>query len=146
MRLDTKLLATLSDIRDSIARIAHQQGLSISAAGKSFLDKALQQHLDIEYAGLIQPVIESAIKKEMQAYSNRLAFLLVRVAFASEQTRSLVTNILSRQPDLPAEVLNDILDRSAEAAKSKITQKNPELEQAIAEVKGWFEKEKKTNV
>jgi hypothetical protein len=55
-------------------------------------------------------------------------------------------NILSRQPDLSPEVLNDILDRSADAAKSKITQKNPELEKVIAEVKGWFEQEKKTDV
>jgi hypothetical protein len=67
-----------------------------------------------------------------------MALLLVRVAFSSEQTRSLVTNILSRQPDLSAEALNDILDRSAEAAKSKITRKNPELEKVIAEVKEWF--------
>jgi hypothetical protein len=77
-----------------------------------------------------------------------MALLLVRVAFSSEQTRSLVTNILSRQPDLSQspEVLNDILNRSADAAKSKITQKNPDLEKVIAEVKGWFEQEKKTKV
>ena len=70
--------------------------------------------------------------------STRLALLLVRVAFASEQTRSLVTNILKRQPGLSSEALDDILDRSAEAAKGKITKKTPQLEKVIAEVKDWL--------
>jgi hypothetical protein len=71
--------------------------------------------------------------------STRLALLLVRVAFASEQTRSLVTNILKRQPGLSSEALDDILDRSAEAAKSKITKKTPQLEELIAEVRDWLQ-------
>jgi len=133
-------------VKAEIERRAEREGLHPSPVGSAILEKAIQQNIDLEYSALLRPIIESAIKENLQHMSSRMALLLVRVAFSSEQTRSLVTNILSRQPDLPAEVLNDILDRSAEAAKSKITRKNPELEKVIAEVKGWFDKEKKTNV
>jgi hypothetical protein len=135
-------------VKAEIERRAEREGLQPSPVGAAILEKAIQQNIDLEYSALLRPIIESAIKENLQHMSSRMALLLVRVAFSSEQTRSLVTNILSRQPDLSQspEVLNDILNRSADAAKSKITQKNPDLEKVIAEVKGWFEQEKKTKV
>ena len=82
----------------------------------------------------------------MRSYSTRLAVLLVRVAFASEQTRSLVTNILGRQQGVTTTILNQILDGSSKAAKGKITYKTPQLESIIAEVEQWFtEREKETH-
>jgi hypothetical protein len=53
--------------------------------------------LHIQHAVLLQPIVEQAIARQMRAYSGRIAILLVRSLFASEQTRSLVTNILGRQ-------------------------------------------------
>ena len=131
-------------VKAEIERLATQEGISVSAVGAAFLEKAVQQNIDLEYGALLRPVIASAIKDNMHAMSTRLALLLVRVAFASEQTRSLVTNILSRQPDIKPEVLNDILDRSAEAASSKITRKSPQLEKLVTEVRSWFYQEKNT--
>lgn len=121
-------------VRETIERIVKQEGLSLSKVGGSLLEKALQQQLDIEYAGLIQPVIEKAIKQEMHAYSNRLALLLVRVAFASEQTRGIVTNILSRQPGVTPEILTEILDGSSKTAKRNISRRTPQLETLITEL------------
>ena len=126
-------------VKAEIQRIAKREGLSESAVGAAILEKALQQNADLEYGALLRPIIESAIKDNLQTMSTRLALLLVRVAFASEQTRSLVTNILKRQPGLSSEALDDILDRSADAAKSKITKKTPQLEELIAEVKDWLQ-------
>jgi len=125
-------------VKAEIQRIATREGLSVSAVGAAILEKALQQNVDLEYGALLRPIIESAIQANLQTMSTRLALLLVRVAFASEQTRSLVTNILKRQPGLSSEALDDILDRSAEAAKGKITKKTPQLEKVIAEVKDWL--------
>ena len=129
------------------------QGEGLVDAALAFLEKALQQTIDLEYGALIRPIIADEIKANLHTMSTRLALLLVRVAFASEQTRSLVTNILSRQPgkkpeqSISPDVLNDILDRSAEAAKAKITRKTPELEKLITEAQSWFEtKEKKPDV
>ena len=126
-------------VKAEIQRIAKREGLSVSTVGAAFLEKALQQNADLEYGALLRPIIEHAIQTNLQTMSTRLALLLVRVAFASEQTRSLVTNILKRQPGLSAEALDDILDRSADAAKSKITKKTPQLEELIAEVRDWLQ-------
>ena len=124
-----------------LKRIAASEGLSVSATGAAYLEKAMQTHLDLQYGALLQPIIESAIRQQMRSMSTRLAFLLVRVAFASEQTRSLVTNVLGRQQGVTPSVLNEILDGSSKAAKGKITHRTPQLEEIIAEVDRWFQKE-----
>jgi len=125
-------------VKAELQRIAEREGLSVSGAGGTFLEKALQQHIDMQYSALLQPIIREAIVKQMRSISARLAFLLVRVAFASEQTRSLATNILGRQPGMSPDVLNEILDRSSQAAKAKITQSTPQLEDLIAQVEQWL--------
>jgi hypothetical protein len=124
-----------------LKRIAASEGLSVSATGAAILEKAMQTNLDMQYGALLQPVIREAITNQMRSMSTRLAFLLVRVAFASEQTRSLVTNVLGRQQGVTPAVLNDILDSSSKAAKGKITHRTPQLEDLIAEVERWFQEE-----
>jgi hypothetical protein len=132
-------------VKAELQRIAEQEGISVSAAGAAFLERALQQSIYTQQQVLLDPIIDKAIGKHFRSYSSRLAVLLVRVAFASEQTRSLVTNILGRQPGVTPEVLNRILDGSSSAAKGKITYKSPQLESIIAEVEQWFsEQEHKT--
>jgi hypothetical protein len=134
---------------NGIKRIVEQENnnnkeekeVSISAVGGAFLEKALQTNLDMQYGALLQPIIESAIAKQMRSMSTRLAFLLVRVAFASEQTRSLTTNVLGRQSGVTPAVLNEILDASSDAAKDKITHRTPQLKELIAEVEKWFQEE-----
>ncbi len=133
-------------VKAELERIAEQEGLSVSATGAAFLEQALQQNLHSQHAALLDTIIDKAIGKHMRSYSIKLAMLLVRVSFASEQTRSLVTNILGRQPGITPEVLNQILDGSSRAAKGKITYKTPQLESLIEEVEQWFtEKESKHN-
>jgi hypothetical protein len=124
-----------------LKRIAASEGLSVSATGAAILEKAMQTNLDMQYGALLQPIIREAIANQMRSMSTRLAFLLVRVAFASEQTRSLVTNVLGRQQGVTPAVLNDILDSSSKAAKGKITYRTPQLEDLIAEVERWFQEE-----
>jgi hypothetical protein len=129
-------------VKDELARKAKSNGLSLSAAGSELLKRGLQQNIDMEYGALLEPVIRHEIRRQMQTYSLRIALLLVRVAFAAEQTRNLTTNILDRVLDRPRgqypEILDQILDSSASSAKSKITAKTPQLERIINEVKSWF--------
>jgi hypothetical protein len=132
-------------VKTELKRLAEQEGLSVSSVGAAFLEKAMQTSLDIQYGALLQPIIRGAITKQMRSMSTRLAFLLVRVAFASEQTRSLATNILGRQQGVTPSVLNDILDGSSKAAKGKITHRTPQLEELIAEVERWFQEDTKTH-
>jgi hypothetical protein len=132
-------------VKDEIVRRARRNGLSISATGGALLRRAMQQSIDMEYGALLEPIIRQEIRKQMSAYSSRIALLLVRVAFAAEQTRNLVTNILARQPGVAPDVLDALLDHSANAAKGKITAKTPQLQRILDEVKSWFtESEEKT--
>jgi hypothetical protein len=125
-----------------LQRLAEQEGLSVSATGKAFLKKALQQNIDLQYSALLEPIIENAIKKQMQGMATRFAWLLVRVAFDTGQTKSLVTNLLGRQPGVSEEVLKTILARTQQLAKGNITRKTPQLTELIAAVEKWLAEEK----
>jgi len=131
-------------VKDEIARRAKRNGLSISATGGALLRRALQQSIDMEYGALLEPIIREDLRRQMRTYSSRIALLLVRVAFSAEQTRALVTNILDRQPGVDPDILNTLLDHSANAAKRKITAKTPQLLHIIAEVESWFTEREET--
>jgi hypothetical protein len=119
-------------VKAQLQRIAAQEGLSMSRTGGALLERALQQNIGMQYNALLTPVIETAIKKEIHSYSNRIATLLARTLFASEQTRSLTTNILGRQPGITEDLLKNILAMSQKAAKGNLTRKTPpELIDAI---------------
>ena len=115
------------------------EGLSVSATGAAIIEKWLVQNIQTQYATLLETIIDKSIGKHMRSYSNRLAFLLVRVAYASEQTRSLVTNILHRQPGITDELLTHILDSSSKTAKRNITARTPQLATIIAELEQIFQ-------
>ena len=121
-------------IKQEIEKVARSEGLSISSLSASLLEKALQQNLYIRYAALIDPIIEKAIGKHMRAYSNRLAVLLVRSLFTSEQTRSIVTNILSRQDGMTQKTLETIITASDSKARGNITRITPQLKTLIEAV------------
>jgi hypothetical protein len=127
-------------VKSELERRAKRNNLSLSAAGGALLKRALQENIDTEYGALLEPIIRQEIRRHLSSFSSRLALLLVRVAFAAEQTRSLVTNVLSRQPGIKEDpkILETLLDASADAAKSKITAKTPQLERVVAQVTAWF--------
>jgi hypothetical protein len=125
-------------VKTELQRRAEREGVSVSATGGAFLEQALQQHVDMHYGALLQPIIEQAIRKQMRGMSTRLAWLLVRVAFDSGQTRSLVTNILGRQSGVTPDVLKSILDGSSKTAKGNITRRTPQLTELLDAVEHWM--------
>jgi hypothetical protein len=126
-------------VKEELERRAKREGLSLSKSGAAFLKRSLQQDIDLEYSALLTPIIEAAIDKRMGARDARLAFLLARNAFSSEQTRSLVTNVLGRQSGMTEETLKTILAMTKRTAKGNLTRRNPELEELIAVIKQWLE-------
>ena len=135
-------------VKTELQRRAEREGVSVSATGGAFLEQALQQHIDMHYGALLQPIIEQAIRKHMRGMSTRLAWLLVRVAFDGGQTRSIVTNILSRQPGVTTDMLKHLLDSSSKTAKGNITRRTPQIAELMEAVEHWIvaeEGEKQTN-
>jgi hypothetical protein len=125
-------------VKRELQRIAQEEGLTVSKTGAAFLKQALQHNVDMHYSQLLTPIIEAAIDKRMRSRDARLAWLLVRVAFDTGQTRSLVANILGRQQGMTEETLKTILAMSQRTAKGNITRKTPQLEELMEAVEKWL--------
>ena len=105
----------------------------------AFLVIGVQHNVNLQYGALLQPVIEKVIREEMQGFKTHLAWLLVRIAFDTGQTRSLATNILNRQPGLDNDAFRAIVTESAKAAKSNLTRRTPQLTELYEAVERWME-------
>jgi hypothetical protein len=125
-------------VKRELQRIAEQEGLTVSKTGAAVLKQALQHNVDMHYSELLTPIIEAAIDKRMRARDARLAWLLVRVAFDTGQTRAIVANILGRQQGMTEEKLKNILAMSQRTAKGNITRKTPQLTELMEAVEKWL--------
>jgi hypothetical protein len=125
-------------VKAEIQRIAQAEGLTASRVGAAALEDWLARRSHIQHAGIFQPMIEHAIAKEMRRYSSRIAVLLVRSMFESGQTRTLVANVLGRQPGVTQDTLDHLLDYSRDVAKRNITRVTPQLESLITEIEQWL--------
>jgi hypothetical protein len=125
-------------VKAELTRLAEREGLSVSATGRGFLEKAIQTDLDLEYGALLTPIIEAAIDKRMRSRDSRLAWLLVRVAFDTGQTRAIVANILGRQSGMTEEKLKNFLAMSQATAKGNITRKTPQITELMEAVEKWL--------
>jgi hypothetical protein len=134
-------------VKRELQRVAEQEGVTVSKTGAAFLKQALQHNVNMQYSDLLTPIIETAIDKRMRSRDSRLAWLLVRVAFDTGQTRSLVANILGRQQGMTEDMLKNILAMSQRTAKGNITRKTPQLTELMEAVEKWLaaDEEKKPN-
>jgi hypothetical protein len=125
-------------VKAELQRLAAQEGLTVSATGAAFLKQALQNNVNMQYSELLTPIIEAAIDKRMRQRDSRLAWLLVRVAFDTGQTKSLVTNILGKQSGMTEETLKSILAMSQRTAKGNMTRKTPQLTELMDALEKWL--------
>ncbi len=125
-------------VKAELQRIAQAEGLSASRTAATALEEWLARRSHVQHRGIFQPMIEQAIAREMRAYSSRIAMLLVRSMYASEQSRALATNILARQPGVTQQVLDHILDGTSDTAKRNITRMTPQLASLITEIEQWL--------
>jgi hypothetical protein len=128
-------------VKADIKRIADQEGISLSKAAGTLLARALDGYMDRNYHALLDPMIKTSVQKHMAGGFNRLAWLLVRIAFAAEQDRALTTNILGRMPDVTPEQLKHILTMSQKAAKGNISRTSPEMQELIDAVETFLSTE-----
>jgi hypothetical protein len=128
-------------VKAILERLATRNRLSLSATAGALLERAVQQNIDMEYGALLESVIQSAVSRHMRAFASRIALLQVRIAFSAEQTRSILSEVLRRQPGVTEEVREQILDWSANLARNKITARTPQLQSVIDQVKQWFTEE-----
>ena len=125
-------------VKRELQRVAELEGLTVYKTGAAFLKQALQHNVDMRYCALLTPIIETAIDNRMRSRDSRLAWLLVRVAFDTGQTRSLVTNILGRQQGMTEDVLKNILAMSQRTAKGNLTRRTPQIAELMEAVEKWL--------
>src|SRR2546423_13685332 len=127
-------------VKHEFQRIASAEGLTVSRTGAAALEEWLARRSHIQHRGIFQPMIEQAIAKGMRAYSSRIALLLVRSLYASEQTRAITYNILRRQPGMTDGRLDAITDGSKNSAKRNIGQVSAELAPIMQQLEQWLER------
>lgn len=132
-------------LKAEIQRIAEAEGLSVSQTGGAGLEEWVRQKLHVQHAVLLQPIIETTIRKELSRTFSRFVLFMVQIAFEAGQTRRIATNILSRQPGVTSALLEHILDASSTATRKTMTRKTPPIASLIEEVEQWLKKEEGTN-
>jgi hypothetical protein len=125
-------------VKAEVQRLAEINGISPSAQGAALLEEILRQKLHIQQAATLETALEKIITRAISRRDARLAHLLVRIAFSAEQGRGLGSTILGRMPGMTDEELNNILDRSAKAAKKKITHSSPQLEDILKDLEAML--------
>ena len=83
-------------------------------------------------------MFERILGRYLNSRDTRVISLLVRIAFDSGQTRSIVTNILGLQPDISPDLLRDIIQESDKRAKSNIIKKTPQISELTQALEKWF--------
>jgi hypothetical protein len=125
-------------VKAEVQRMAEINVISPSAQGAALLEEMLRQKIHIQQAATLETALEKIINRAISRRDARLAHLLVRIAFSSEQGRGLDSTILSRMPGMTSAILDEILDRTAKAAKKKITHSSPQLEDILKDLEALF--------
>jgi hypothetical protein len=132
-------------VKAELQRKAEQESLSVSSVGAALLEKAIQQDIHSQYSALIQPMMRQIIREELRAFGNRLVFFLMRIAFASEQSRILITNMLDRilRREGAAEgTFTRLVDQSNKMAQRNIIKKTEHMKSLLEEWEGSFKDER----
>jgi hypothetical protein len=128
-------------VKAELERLAGMDGLTVSKTGATFLEEAIHQKLHVQHALLLQPIIEQTVRKELRSFGNRLVFFLMRIAFASEQARILITNVLDRilrREGVSGKTFTSLVDQSNKMARRNIIHKSPQLQSLLEEWEDAF--------
>jgi hypothetical protein len=128
-------------VKAKLSKRAEEERISLSATGTAFLKIGMQQDADIHYSAFLEPILERGMDRRMQALGNRLAALLVRVAYDAGQTRAIATNILANVPGVTQETFRTILRESEKSARNNIIHRSPQVAELIQLLTKWLTEE-----
>jgi hypothetical protein len=132
-------------LKAEIQRIAEAEGLSVSQVGATGLGEWVHQRLHDQHEDVLYPVLRQLIRDEPRAFGNRIVFFLIRIAFAAEQSRILITNVLHKltiQMGLPIDKFNELVDKSNKMARRNIIARSPEIKTLMKEWEASHEDDK----
>ncbi len=127
-------------LKAALARIAAEEGISLSQTVVAFLEAGVRQQLHIQQELLAQPILEAVMEKKLNRLSNQLADFLGRSVFETGQLRWLFVNLLYRDVLFPNKPLTkeefyDLLDTSSKETLKNLHSFVPPFSDAIAAIK-----------
>jgi hypothetical protein len=132
-------------VRAELERIAECERLTLSQVGATGLDQWVRGRLHAQHEAVLYPVLRQLIRDELRAFGNRIIFFLIRIAFAAEQARILITNVLYKitmQMGLPIDNFNKLVDSSNKMARRNIITHAPEIKSLMQEWEASHEDKK----
>jgi hypothetical protein len=140
-----KLVHTTLHLHPLVRRVLEQKaaeaGVSISAIGAEALYEWALSDIKRQQATTLKTELRQIIREELQAFGHRIVFFLMRIAFASEQARILITNALKfvlKLAGLEQKSYYTLLDESAKMAKRNIIRNTPQIKSLLEEWEASF--------
>ncbi len=127
-------------VKAELQRRAESEGVSLSATGAAYLERAMQASVDMQYGALLQPIVEASIAKAMKALINNQSSYLGRLVFDAGQLRWLFINKLYREVLHPNKAMAKeefyaLLDKSSKETMKNINRFIPQVAEIVKGVK-----------
>jgi hypothetical protein len=117
-------------VRSDMERIAQEKGLSLSQVGNIGWKFYANATLEERYEATLSTQLRQIIREELRAFGHRMIYFLLRIAFAAEHARLLITNVLKvllqTRGRYDEKHFHTLVNNSAKQAKSNIISNTPQ--------------------
>jgi hypothetical protein len=128
-------------VRAEFERIAEREKLSVSSVGATACEEWVRYDIHRQQSAILETKMRQIIREENRALGNRIVFFLMRIAFASEQARILISNVLKWVLTLAGvdqKSYYTMVDDSNKMARRNIITKTPQLKSLLEEWENSF--------
>jgi hypothetical protein len=127
-------------VRTALARIARDDGVSLSAASATGLEVFARAKIHDQEEALFEPRMQAMMRREIRSSDNRHVPFEIKNAIASEQTRILITDLYKRmllKEGIPLKEINKKLDDTYNMARTNVLNtRTPKFKNLLAE---WWQ-------
>ena len=124
-------------VRVDMEHIAGKKGLSFSQIVNDACEFYAEATLEEKYRVTLKTELRHIIREELAAFGHRLVYFLLRITFAAEHARLLITNalkiLLQTRGRYDEKHFRALVDATAKTAKRNILRNNPQMKATLAE-------------
>lgn len=120
-------------LKAELKRIASIEGLSVSQTGGAALEEWVRSQLHIQHTVLIQPIIETTIRKELRSSFSRIILFQARITLTLDVIKGLVKWLCRRLAGANNSQIEIVEARSRKDARLNLGSRTAQLEQITEE-------------
>lgn len=129
-------------VRAELERIAGRESLTLSQVGATACEHYVRDTIERQQSAILETKMRQIIREENRALGNRIVFFLMRIAFACEQARILITNVLKvlfqMRGKFDEKSYYTLVDESAKMARRNILRNTPQIKSLLNEYESSF--------